>query len=308
MEPEGPIVLGIDGGGSTTHAAFADASGRVLGIGIAGASNYQSAGIAATAENIRLAVERARREAGSNLPAARAAFLGMAGVLAAADRGIVLDIAERQNLAAHIEVDHDLRPALAGGLDGAEGIVLIAGTGSSCYGRRSDGGSWRAGGWGHLLDDAGGAYRVAVDGLSAAVRAIDGRGADTLLASTLLQELGIDDPDAILHIVHNQLDRTAIAALAPLVLAAADSGDDVAAGILEHAAEELALMVGTVHRRLMFNTATPVVTIGGLFNDARFRDRVAHALQRRLPDVRLVAPKHPPVIGACLLARQMSGR
>ena len=38
-------VLGVDGGGRKTHAVVVDPSGQLLGVGVAGGSNWEIVGI-----------------------------------------------------------------------------------------------------------------------------------------------------------------------------------------------------------------------------------------------------------------------
>ena len=53
------LILGIDGGGSKTLALLADVHGRVLGRGLGGNANYQSAGFAAASRALREAIAHA---------------------------------------------------------------------------------------------------------------------------------------------------------------------------------------------------------------------------------------------------------
>ena len=69
------IILGIDGGGSSTRAVLIDTSGDVIGMGESGASNYQAVGIDGAGESIRQAVEQAWRRTGRQPGPAAAAFL-----------------------------------------------------------------------------------------------------------------------------------------------------------------------------------------------------------------------------------------
>ncbi|MEI9903464.1 MAG: BadF/BadG/BcrA/BcrD ATPase family protein [Asticcacaulis sp.] len=62
----------------------------------------------------------------------------------------------------------------AGSLAGADGINIVAGTGSIGYGERLGRGA-RAGGWGEVFSDEGSAYWIAVQGLAAFARMSDGR-------------------------------------------------------------------------------------------------------------------------------------
>lgn len=306
--PAGMIVVGIDGGGTGTRAALADGSGAIIGTGSAGPSNYQAIGIDQARANIRASIDAAWSSAGETPRRADAAFLGMAGVLADVDRMTIRSMVEGIAPEAMIDVDHDLRIALEGGLAGADGIVLIAGTGSSCYGRR-DGSAWRSGGWGHLLDDAGSAYWLGLHGLIAWTRAIDGRGDATSLARSLADALDVGDTDTILHLVHNVLSRADVASLASLVIADADAGDAVAQAIIGHGADELALMVSAVISHLdWIDDTVCVAAIGGAIEPrGMYRTAVTHALTVRAPKASLVPPALPPVTGAVLLALEHAG-
>jgi N-acetylglucosamine kinase-like BadF-type ATPase len=307
-----PLVLGVDGGGTRTRAALVSECGEVLGLGTAGPSNYDDVGIAVAQDHIGQAVRQAWQEAGLPPRPGDAVFLGMAGVVSAADRATIRQMAIELALAPvpQIHVDHDIRIALAGGLAGQPGIALIVGTGSSCYGRQADGRSWRAGGWGHLLDDGGSGYYLGMQAMIAAVRAADGRGASTALVPALLDILKLEDiQDLMRRLYHQGLARAEIAALAPLVLNAAADGDVIAQQIIEQGVDELALMVETVARRLDFWPGPVSVTVtGGLAHAGpAYRGPLYAAIRRRVPDSRLVEPILPPVLGAALLALEAIG-
>ncbi len=303
------IFLGIDGGGTKTEAAICDETGRVLGVGQAGGSGIDSAGAERALLAIGEAVEAARRQAG--LPAAPfdGVFFGMAGVVSEADRAIVRDIARRLRLGDCVEVDHDIRIALAGGLSGRPGIALIAGTGSSCFGVNAQGKRWQAGGWGHLISDEGSSYWLGWNAIRLAMGAYDGRW-QTALLEPVRRQLGLQEMTDIHHRLYTQgVTKAEIAAFAPLVIAAAEAGDAMAQQLLWQGAQELAQMVAAVARHLGWGAAPCEVTlVGGLWRagepvTAPFRK----ALAGLLPLARIVAPELPPVLGACLLALQGAG-
>ncbi len=309
MSQQRRLVLGIDGGGTHTRAALLDDAGRVLGIGNAGASNYQSVGIENARENIRAAVAGAYRTAGLAQRPAAAAFLGMAGVASPADRAAIEAIACQLDLAATLGIDHDIRTALVGGLAGEEGIALIAGTGSSCYGRKRDGQWWRSGGWGGLLDDGGSGYWLGLQGLVAITRAADARAEPTMLSVLLMRALGLEDINDILRVIeHKRHSRMEIAALAPLVLHAWNDGDRSATAIVERGADELGLMATAVAAQLGWKDRPhAIVTIGGLFADNRYRECVGLAITSHLPHASVIEPMMPPSIGAGILALELAG-
>jgi len=313
MTAPSEIVLGIDGGGTSTRAILVSREGAMLGVGRAGPSNYHAVGIHATRAAIKTAAAQAWSNAGGGQTLCRSAFLGMAGVVGCRDAETLRTVAEELQLAEALQVDHDIRIALAGGVGEDEGVALIAGTGSSCYGRRADGRTHRAGGWGKLFDDAGGAYRIALDALDAATRALDGRGEQTVLTHHLFTALGLTDPDELPSaLVADRGTHTAIAGLAPLVLDAADEGDPVATTILRSNADQLALMVEAVARALHWVDADSsatlrVVTAGSTVSAPLYRSHVIERVMARLGCNPVIESQMPPVLGAALLALRSLG-
>ncbi len=302
------IAAGIDGGATRTRAVLVAQDGTIAGFGTAGPSNVDNVGEETAGENLRLALA----DAFGNVPVTLSSmFLGMAGVVSTSDRETVRRIVADRNLAPRgsVTVDHDIRIALAGGLEGKEGIVLIAGTGSSTYGRRSDGRNHRTG-WGFLLDDRGSGYWLGLQAMIAAVTESDGRGERTSLSHSVRSRFRFSDIDDILRIVYrDRIPVAEIASLAPDVIRAARSGDAVASAILSGGAREIARMVATVADALEFTGRSfPVTMTGGLVDrGGRYRDLICEEIRRTLPDAGILEPSLPPVIGAALLALELAG-
>lgn len=286
-----PFYLGIDGGGTRTRAVLVDENGRFQGYGVSGSANYDDVGITVAQANIETAVHAAFHQANQPVQPCAAAFLGLAGIVSENDRAIIHAIAATLNLAPpdKVGVDHDIRIALAGGLSGRPGIALIAGTGSAAYGRNADGETWRAGGWGQLIGDEGSSYWLGVQAMRAAVAANDGRGAKTALKTAVLTHLALTDINDIMHhLYHQGMSRSEIAALAPLVVEAAENGDVAANGLLDKAAHDLALCVTAVATKLHLLEQSELVFIGGLLNDTTaVAHRLEKALASQLPTCRL---------------------
>lgn len=307
------VVLGIDGGGTKTHALITNRSGQPLGKGQGPSSNYDDVGMNAAQAAIGQAVEQARQSAGLEPDCSFASvFLGMAGVVSEQDRSVIYQIAQNLGLGneAGVEVDHDCRIALAGGLAGRPGIVQITGTGSSTYGRTAAGENWRSGGWGHLISDEGSSYFYGLQAMRAATMAYDGRGEPTQLTEKVMQALGLSDMQEIMHHVYAQgLTRAETAALAPLVVESAQSGDRTALNLIALGSEEVARCVEAVARRLrMLDGLCEVALVGGLLNagDVIIQPLRA-AIAQRLPNSRIQMAELSPVAGACLLALQNLG-
>jgi N-acetylglucosamine kinase-like BadF-type ATPase len=304
-------ILGVDGGGTRTRAAILNETGKLLGVGLRGPTNYDDIGIEATRDNLRQAINAAWQDAGFEPQPFAAAFLGLAGIVSEDDHRIIRQITYELNLApeAQVGIDHDCRIALAGSLSGRAGIVLIAGTGSACYGRTAAGHSWRAGGWGDLLADEGSGGWLGWQALRAAVRSFDGRERPSRLVNDILDLFELRHMDDIMHrIYHVGLSRKERAALAPLVMTAARDNDEIAQQLIHEAVEELALSVWAVAHQLEMHAQPEIAIVGGLYNvEDLFAAPLRTAIRNKLPGCHIQPPELSPVIGACLLALQQIG-
>src|SRR5262249_28102204 len=147
------LLLGIDGGGTSTVAWLADARGEIIGRGASGASNVKAVGAEACLAALEAATEAAFASARTARRPLDVACLGLAG-LDRPDARPLIDEWNRSSLHARRLVlvnDGDL--VIAAGTPEGWGIGLIAGTGSIVVGRGRDGRKTRAGGWGHIFGD-----------------------------------------------------------------------------------------------------------------------------------------------------------
>jgi N-acetylglucosamine kinase-like BadF-type ATPase len=301
--------LGVDGGQSSTTAVIGDEHGRIAGWASAGPCNHVSA--AEATEKFRDVMHECLSQAGIRAglsPHAgrwpfRSACLGMSG--GPADKSALL--AELID-AEHLNVTDDARIALAGATSGEPGVVLIAGTGSIAFGQNAHGEAARAGGWGYIFGDEGGAFDIVRQALRAIIREHEGWGGRTALTPALLEAARAADGNELLHVFYTPgWPRQRVAALAPIVNRIAEDGDPIAVGVLENAARELATLVAAVRRQLWSEDETVrVAWVGGVFQSAilleRFRTLVSiddHAI--------CSAPDHGPPVGALLLAYRAAG-
>ena len=304
-------VLGIDGGATKTGVAILDDSGAILGQGIGGVGNYTVVGVEGVTASVAEAVAQARQVAGLGNVPFDGVFFGMASVVSPLDRALIRGIGEELQLASpdHIGVDHDCRIALAGGLSGRPGIVQICGTGSSTFGVNAAGEGWRTGGWGRTISDEGGSYWTAVQAMTAAVRAFDGRDDETALLPMVLDFWQIDHINDIYRPLYvDAVSKTEVARMAPLVIEAARGGDCAAHAIIERGAELTAECVEAAARVLgMWGEPVEVALVGGVFSAGEITvGPFRRAVNRRLPDSTLVHAEKPPVIGAAILAKQIA--
>src|SRR6266699_164587 len=134
-------------------------------------------------------------------------------------------------------LDH-LDFGLADGFGGGGGLAVKAGTGSSIMGRRSER-SEQAGGWGHILGDAGSGYFLALQTLRLVLREYDLHRRTSELAQNILGALGLNNLDELVRWAQTA-GKIDVALLAPIVFAAVERGDVNVGEILRSGALVLA--------------------------------------------------------------------
>jgi glucosamine kinase len=281
---QGGLSLGVDAGATRCRARLRGPRGEILAE-VEGPAANAYVDFDAAVGVARDCVARALAAAGA--PDARRIRLGLgvAGVSNASD-------ARRFEAAfpqfADALVVNDVIAACAGAHGGADGGLVIAGTGTAGV-ARAGGRTTIVGGRGFLLGDDGSAARVGADAVRAALRALDGLSPETGLTREIRRRFG-DDPLAITGWA-TQAKPGDYGAFAPLVVEAAQAGDATALAIVEAAARALAALVAVVEAL----GAARVAMIGGL--SAPIRPFLASEVS-----VRLQTPLFDPTDGAILLA------
>ena len=290
------LVLGLDVGGSKTHAVLCDGD-TVLADVLAGSANPSSVGV---------------EEASRQLDAIFAQLRGHGQILAVCAGAAGVDTAEgeerfRRLLAdrtpdAEISVVHDSALILAAA--GARaGIAVISGTGSVGWGRNLDGQVARAGGWGYLLGDEGSGYWVTRTAVQHALRRADDGAPADLLSQQLAADCGLQRAEQLLDHFYANPERRYWASQARIVFELAAQQDSASAAIVAMAADALASLATRVGATL--GIKSPVVLAGGL---AVHQPVLQQAVRARLdplgmPDVRVL--DRDPVHGAVNLAQAL---
>lgn len=298
------LFLGVDGGASSTTALIADAHGRILGRGSGGPSNHASGpeGRRKFLDAVGSCLRQACEQAGASYDTIsfEAVCLGFTG-------GSEDKTAHAHELirSEHWRITHDAEIGLAGALAGKPGIMVIAGTGSMAFGRNGAGKTARAGGWGYIFGDEGGALWLVRQALRACLRSEEGWGERTELELLFKEESGAQSMNELLHRFY-AVHRSQIAVYAQLVNRAASRGDHVAQNIFCEAGRELAGYANGVRQHLFSATDEFEVSyVGGAFQSASllsaYRSEVEQQLKRTV-----IAPRMSPAAGALLEAFRLA--
>ncbi|MEK3885522.1 BadF/BadG/BcrA/BcrD ATPase family protein [Paenibacillus sp. PL2-23] len=297
------MVAGLDGGGTKTTVTLADESGVVRHLFSAGPLNVNGQ----DAESVHRTVADICAEIDGASPGGigecAALCVGAAGISNPAVSGLLTAGLRAGGFAGELVLVGDHVTALSGALEGGPGAIVIAGTGSIAYGRNGSGQTHRAGGFGHLIDDGGSGYSLGRDLLAAVVRSSDGREEPTVMADLVYRELDISSmPELIGFVYDKSRGKKEIAALAPLVFQACESGDLAALRIVRDNADALAATASAVVSRLALQSGELALLGSVLTMSQRMRDAFQERMSWREPLVRCIEPKRDTSYGAVLLA------
>jgi len=298
-------VIGVDGGGTKTHAILVGLDGTVLTESLGGPSNLQKIGLEKASEVLFTTILDCCKNVKCEPHEVQSIILGVAGAGRASDKASLVEklhaIGARKKFPVNnITVESDARVALEAAFAAGPGIVLIGGTGSIALYRTEDGKLIRAGGWGNIIGDEGSGYAIARDALNAVMRQSDGRTEKTLLTKKALAHFGVEQVDSLITKIYH--DHEDVASFVPSVLEACNERDRVAYNLLVKNANELVELVRVLVMQVRPKKKLPVCLMGGLLESENVyskmvKEKIAHAL----PHVVVQKPKFSAAFGAAIL-------
>ncbi|PYI72668.1 MAG: hypothetical protein DMF02_02985, partial [Verrucomicrobia bacterium] len=300
MKP-GERILGVEGGGTKTAWVLVE---TVLG---ANASAWEFRVLEQgklPASSVRLTSPERLRAILAELPKQiDRAGVFLAGCGTEEDRCTLKQMCLEIWPNAKIVTGSDRDSGLAAALDHGDGIVVNAGSGSSVTGRRGER-IERAGGWGHILGDAGGGYFLSIHALRLVLREHDLGRSEMDFTAKILRVLSLNNLDELVRWVQTA-DKMELAMLAPVVFEAATAGDGRMMEIIEEGARVLCEYTEAVASRLHL-LAPKVVLIGGLFQrDSIYTHAFRRRLKKNLPDARVTTAERAPELGAAWLVGEL---
>ena len=290
------FIAGIDGGGTHTRIELRDMENRRIRRGDFGPFNINSIGETA----FRHLLRQVFAWCGDMRECVRLC-VGAAGISNPKVGEILGEELENVGFSGKWKLCGDQEIALRGAMEG-HGLVVIAGTGSICFGKNAAGETARSGGFGHLIDDGGSGYALGRAVLAGAVRIHDGRVTDSGILRAVCDRLG-GGPEKIVPFVYSpETDKAAIARLCYVALELAEQGDKEAMGILHREAEELVLLVRAVQNRLNM-PGCRIALLGGLLTEENaYRAVAAEKLSTLGP---VVTAEHSALWGAAQMAWEL---
>ena len=297
------FYCGFDGGASKTEVCVIDEKGTVVKTATFGPINPNGASLETVKSTLADCVYFMKSVC--EIENYGGLVVGISGASNKEATKIIESTIRECGYTGKLSLKGDQEIALKGAIDGA-GAILIAGTGSICFGIDQNGKNFRCGGCGYLIDDDGSGYSIGIEILKAVTRAEDGRGEETLLKSLVFEKLEVENQTGLLTWLYAKTtEKSHIAELAPLLLTAIEKGDKIAKSIAQKAAKDLVTLVTSAFKKVNLSQGE-VAQVGSIFKHFDIiKTQFKELLKAQLPNVKIVEPRHTPSYGAAILAKEI---
>ncbi len=296
---------GWDGGGTKTSVCIIDENNNIIAQATFGPININGSSSEVVKQTINDCINFMSQVPGG-LDSCAGLVIGAAGI----NNTLLVDIINKtirgSAYSGPYKLVGDQEIALYGAISGP-GCILIAGTGSVCYGKDENDNPFQCGGYGYLVDDKGSGYAIGLDILTAIIHSFDGRGPQTILKKMVFSLLSLNnDIDALITWIYDpSTDKHQIASLAPLLSMAAEQNDTVAINLSKKTASDLAELVITAWRNAKMSTGE-ISLIGSIINyHPVIKRELIKIIKTNLPCATIVSPKNTADYGAALLAKKI---
>lgn len=300
--------LGVDIGGTKSHALVADDRGRALGFGEGGAGNYEDVGCEGLTATLQQIVHAALKDAGLNIEQLTGAGLGIAGYDWPSERALILSAVEPLGFTMPFEIVNDTVIAMLAGADQGWGLIVVAGTSNNCRGWSKDRREGRMTGSSIFMGEYGGAVEIVMKAIHAVAAHWGHRGPTTRLSKAFIERTGAASLAALIEgLCTGRI--TLDAEVAPLVFEVAADGDAIAKDLVDWSGHELASLALGVISQLEFEALDfDIVLSGSIFNGSpRIVEVMDETVKAVAPGARLVHLETHPVVGGVLLAMEQVG-
>jgi N-acetylglucosamine kinase-like BadF-type ATPase len=313
-----PAILAIDGGNSKTDVALVASDGSLLATA-RGPGNHDADVADEWVKMLAGLIAEAWQQAGARgQPAVSHISACVANVDLPEEEERTAAALLVRGWSATAAVVNDTFAVLRAGLDGSAaaggghwGIAVTCGAGINCVGVDPSGRTTGYLALGEITGDWGGGAGLGQTVLWWAARAEDGRGPQTALREAVAAHFGVPTVrDVSLGIHRAKIGERELLELAPVLLAVAREGDEVARNLVRRQAEEICVMAVVAMRRLgLVTRATPVVLGGGLMTarDPLLLSEITERFTAAVPKASVIVVDVPPVAGAALLGLDYVG-
>lgn len=290
------VFIGADGGGTKLMLRL-EKDGYIIDSRVNAGVNPNDVGYENSAEKVVSSMISLCRENGVDVSDVDGIFAGIAGG-STADYASTLK-AKLESVFANSScgVSHDGENIIYASFPESDGVIVICGTGSSCFVKRN-GVIHRIGGY-STFDMNGNGYEIGLRAICHTLKSYDGRAERSYLCSLVEQKAGGNCIDKLKELL--ALPKKAVADYAILAFEAAKKGDGYADAIIESSARYIAESIHAAKR--FFDDRFDVCIAGSIGCD----EYMIQKIRRLASDDADVSPlEAEPVSGALWKAKQLA--
>jgi len=301
--------ISVDGGATKTVAIAYDESG-IMGVGLAGSTNFRNVGWKNFKANLTRSVKDAKEMSGyESVDKMTFALAGIKDSERSTQliRDMIYGIFEERNISLY----NDGEAGFYSRFLNDNGIIVAPGTGMISYGRLGSK-TVRSSGWGWFLDDEGGAFSIGKRLLQEVVKISDLRSdIDSELVDKVRDYFKLNNDREIINAIYkHKIDIREIASLARFVSDAAKNGDLLGNKLMNEAAKETATAAYATFQKLGSPSNIKISGYGGVLRAGDwYWDLISTYIREKIQDPIIIEPfyGYEAVIGSVILNYMENG-
>lgn len=295
-------VLGIDQGGSKTHAIVADENGRILGLGKSYGAVHSTNGLEYAVKAILEASKEALNAAGLQQEDIAAVVGGLTGIDWDYEAAILEKALQEQFPNASVKAVNDCIIAMKAATQKKQCGILCAGSGLNCA--VENGEDCFVYGF-YIPDEHQGGWSLGKVAVQAVFDSHIGFLEETTLTERLLEFFKVDTVDELLFMqVKGKIEASDYLRIPPILQEEACSGDKVAADIWIHYGRTIAKYItARITKEEMCQADMDIVLSGSIFKCKfqEFQNVVKEEILQKVPNANIIAAEYEPIFGAAVM-------
>lgn len=293
-------LIGIDAGGTKSELIAYDLNDNVIFNKIGGAGN-PAVNLDKTVNNIISLIGDCANELGKDNCLLIA--IGMASVESGNYAELIKKYVE-STYGINTKIFNDAEMACKAYFGNSDGILAIAGTGSSCFVQKKGQGEM-VGGWGHIIGDEGSGYHTVMEVIKNIVCKFDRNIPFDNLSKKILTNIGGTSRSEIMNFIYGN-EKSTIASLFPVIVESSMEGDSYAVSLLENAGKLLAELTCIAYKKKGFKNNITIGIKGGVFhNSCCLISAYMNELQNNLNSFDIIAEDISATKAVCNLYKEL---
>lgn len=254
------IFIGIDGGGSKSKVRVEDRDGNLLGQAVNGPANIRLS-IEGAWRSIHVALEEILQPKGVSLEDKNYHFHAGLGLAGCEVVEAVQAFLKHPHPFTTLQLSTDAHIACVGAHSGADGAIIIAGTGVIGY-QVETGKGVRVGGWGFPHDDEGGGAWLGLEATRLTFQWLDQRTEKSPLVEDIFAYFNQDQEQFVTWA--NSANSSEFARLAPIVINHGQQQEAAAVRLMKKAAHAIDRISHALTKMLRQEHPLPCCLLGGI--------------------------------------------